>query len=62
MFKLQIKNIINDFNQLKPTNLSDIVQKRLDKSFQLYLSELNSASNYLIYKDTLKVLKKINKG
>ena len=58
-------NMLSDIRKHK-RNKSDLlayyIQKRLNLSLNNYYSDLNSNYNMLTRKDSLKVLKEINKG
>lgn len=63
-FKSKLYNILNDINKYKGlrTQLMQMsIQERLDKSFNNYTKSLDDSYEYLSYRSSLRVMKKLNR-
>ena len=63
-FESDLLSILDDTKQYKRNKdaaLSSYIANRLLKSFNSYYSDIDNSFNYLKFKDSLKVLKGINK-
>lgn len=56
-----IEKDLKEHNKDRNTMMSLCVEERLNKSLSTYYKELSNSINYLEYKDSLRVMKKINK-
>jgi hypothetical protein len=64
MFKdklTQIKDQINNFTNNKPLLMFTYIQRKLDRSLDNYLKELELNIDYLLYRDPKKVKKWVGK-
>lgn len=63
MNKFLLNKIYNDINaaQIEIIDLEKIIKERLYKQFVVYNIELNDAVSTIMSKNSLKVIKKINK-
>ena len=66
MEKKILYNIVEDLNKHSGRNKSELLAKyiseRLDKCVKSYYEDLTAKQNALMYKDPLKVIRRINRG
>lgn len=63
MFKSKLYNIINDLNNHKRSKsalLSESIEERLNFALESYDKDIAESYDYLIRRDSLRVMKKIN--
>ena len=64
MFKSKLYNILNDLKQHqrdRSTIMEESVQERLNKSLNEYNKSIADSYNYLTYRNSLRVMKKLNR-
>ena len=65
MFKDVLNSIMSDLNKVDKTNRDELFESKvrsiLDTSYQSYHHKLKVNYDYLLYRDTLKVLKNIKR-
>ena len=65
MFKDVLNSIMNDLNRVERTSKDELFEDRvrriLDASYQVYCHNLKVNYDYLLYRDTIKVLKNIKR-
>lgn len=61
MFKKKLLNIQRAINEKKDIDLLDLVEHRLNKTFSLYVQELEVSYNRLLRKKDITVLKRYAK-
>lgn len=61
MFKHILLEIKNDIDKHRSLDIFNLVQLRLNKTFELYVKQLEYSYSYLLQKDELKVLKQMSK-
>ncbi len=65
LFKEKLYYILSDLSKHKHSKSETFairVQERLDRSLESYSDELDKSLHYLTYRDTINVLKKMNRG
>lgn len=64
MFKSKLYNILNDLKQHqrdRSTIMEESVQERLNKALNEYNKSIADSYNYLTYRSSLRVMKKLNR-
>lgn len=61
MLKRELYQIKRDIAEAKTIDLTSLVEQRLDKTFNLYVSELQESYNRLLRRKDVHVLKRIIK-
>lgn len=61
MFRRILFNILKHLDDNKDITISYLVQKRLDKTFELYIKDLMRFSDNITLQDGIKVIQEVNK-
>lgn len=61
MFRNILYNILRHLDENKQVTISYLVQKRLDKTFELYVKDLMRFSDSITLQDGIKVIQEVNK-
>ena len=61
MFRNILYNILRHLDENKQVTISYLVQKRLDKTFELYVKDLMRFSDSITLRDGIKVIQEVNK-
>ena len=61
MIKNILYNILNHLEKSQSITISYLVQKRLDKTFELYVKDLEKFSDSITLRDGIKVMQEVNK-
>lgn len=61
MLKNILYNILRHLDENKQVTISYLVQKRLDKTFELYVKDLMRFSDSITLQDGIKVIQEVNK-
>jgi hypothetical protein len=61
MLRNILYNILRHLDENKQVTISYLVQKRLDKTFELYVKDLMRFSDSITLQDGIKVIQEVNK-
>lgn len=61
MLRNILYNILRHLDENKQVTISYLVQKRLDKTFELYVKDLMRFSDSITLRDGIKVIQEVNK-